>query len=392
MQLSRSLGCSAVDLFEYQGKQFFGSFAIPVSAGEAVTTVDDAVAAAERLGYPVVVKAQVQVGGRGKAGGIKLADNAEEAREHAAAILGMDIKGHTVHIVWIEAASDIAEEYYASFTLDRSAKKHLGMLSAQGGVEIEEVADTDPDAIAKIHVNPAEGLNETDARAWVEAAKLNPDATEGAVDILQKLYTAFTDGDADLVEINPLILTPDGRVHALDAKVTLDDNAAFRHDWAEYEATQVRDEREQAAHEKGLQYVGLDGSVGIIANGAGLAMSTVDVVSQVAGRPANFLDIGGGANADVMAGALEVINNDENVRSIFINIFGGITRGEEVANGIVQALGRVAISSPIVIRLDGTNAEEGRAILAEHASENLLSEPTMLEAAATVVELAAKGA
>jgi succinyl-CoA synthetase beta subunit len=381
-----------VDLFEYQGKQFFGSFAIPVSAGEAVTTVDDAVAAAERLGYPVVVKAQVQVGGRGKAGGIKLADNAEEAREHAAAILGMDIKGHTVHIVWIEAASDIAEEYYASFTLDRSAKKHLGMLSAQGGVEIEEVADTDPDAIAKIHVNPAEGLNETDARAWVEAAKLNPDATEGAVDILQKLYTAFTDGDADLVEINPLILTPDGRVHALDAKVTLDDNAAFRHDWAEYEATQVRDEREQAAHEKGLQYVGLDGSVGIIANGAGLAMSTVDVVSQVGGRPANFLDIGGGANADVMAGALEVINNDENVRSIFINIFGGITRGEEVANGIVQALGRVAISSPIVIRLDGTNAEEGRAILAEHASENLLSEPTMLEAAATVVELAAKGA
>jgi succinyl-CoA synthetase beta subunit len=381
-----------VDLFEYQGKQFFASFAIPVSAGEAVTTVDDAVAASERLGYPVVVKAQVQVGGRGKAGGIKLANNAEETREHATAILGMDIKGHTVEIVWIEAASDIAEEYYASFTLDRSAKQHLGMLSAQGGVDIEDVADTNPDAIAKIHVNPAEGLSEADARAWVEAAKLNPDATEGAVDILRKLYTAFTDGDADLVEINPLILTPDGRVHALDAKVTLDDNAAFRHEWDEYEATQVRDEREQAAHDKGLQYVGLDGTVGIIANGAGLAMSTVDVVSQVGGSPANFLDIGGGANADVMAGALEVINNDEKVRSIFINIFGGITRGEEVANGIVQALGRVEISSPIVIRLDGTNAEEGRAILAEHASENLISEPTMLEAAATVVALAAKGA
>ncbi len=381
-----------MDLFEYQGKQFFASFAIPVSAGEAVTTVDDAVAASERLGYPVVVKAQVQVGGRGKAGGIKLANNAEETREHATAILGMDIKGHTVEIVWIEAASDIAEEYYASFTLDRSAKQHLGMLSAQGGVDIEDVADTDPDAIAKIHVNPAEGLSEADARAWVEAAKLNPDATEGAVDILRKLYTAFTDGDADLVEINPLILTPDGRVHALDAKVTLDDNAAFRHEWDEYEATQVRDEREQAAHDKGLQYVGLDGTVGIIANGAGLAMSTVDVVSQVGGSPANFLDIGGGANADVMAGALEVINNDEKVRSIFINIFGGITRGEEVANGIVQALGRVEISSPIVIRLDGTNAEEGRAILAEHASENLISEPTMLEAAATVVALAAKGA
>ena len=381
-----------MDLFEYQGKQFFASFAIPVSAGEAVTTVDDAVAASERLGYPVVVKAQVQVGGRGKAGGIKLANNAEETREHATAILGMDIKGHTVEIVWIEAASDIAEEYYASFTLDRSAKQHLGMLSAQGGVDIEDVADTNPDAIAKIHVNPAEGLSEADARAWVEAAKLNPDATEGAVDILRKLYTAFTDGDADLVEINPLILTPDGRVHALDAKVTLDDNAAFRHEWDEYEATQVRDEREQAAHDKGLQYVGLDGTVGIIANGAGLAMSTVDVVSQVGGSPANFLDIGGGANADVMAGALEVINNDEKVRSIFINIFGGITRGEEVANGIVQALSRVEIESPIVIRLDGTNAEEGRAILAEHASENLISEPTMLEAAATAVALAAKGA
>ena len=381
-----------MDLFEYQGKQFFASFDIPVSAGEAVTTVDDAVAAAEGLGYPVVVKAQVQVGGRGKAGGIKLANSAEETREHATAILGMDIKGHTVHVVWIEEASDITEEYYASFTLDRSAKAHLGMLSAQGGVEIEEVADTDPDAIAKIHVDPAEGLSEADARAWVEAARLNPQATEGAVDIVRKLYTAFTDGDADLVEINPLILTPDGRVHALDAKVTLDDNAAFRHEWDEYEATQVRDEREQAAHDKGLQYVGLDGTVGIIANGAGLAMSTVDVVSQVGGSPANFLDIGGGANADVMAGALEVINNDEKVRSIFINIFGGITRGEEVANGIVQALGRVEISSPIVIRLDGTNAAEGRAILAEHASENLISEPTMLEAAATVVALAAKGA
>jgi len=380
-----------VDLFEYQGKQFFASFDIPVSTGEAVTTVDDAVAAADRLGYPVVVKAQVQVGGRGKAGGIKPASSSEECRRHAEAILGMDIKGHTVHVLWIEVASDIAEEYYASFTLDRSAKKHLGMLSAQGGVDIEEVAESDPDAIAKIHVDPAEGLSEADARAWVEAANLNPAATDGAVDILRKLYTAFTDGDADLVEINPLILTPDGRVHALDAKVTLDGNASFRHEWDEYEATQVRDEREQAAHEKGLQYVGLDGEVGIIANGAGLAMSTVDVVSQVGGRPANFLDIGGGANADVMAGALEVINNDEKVRSIFINIFGGITRGEEVANGIVQALSRVEISSPIVIRLDGTNAEEGRAILAEHASDNLISKPTMLEAAAAAVELAGKG-
>ena len=382
-----------MDLYEYQGKQFFASYDIPVSPGEAVTTVDDAVAAADRIGYPVVVKAQVQVGGRGKAGGIKLADDAASCREHAQNILGMDIKGHTVEILWIELASDIAEEYYASFTLDRAAKKHLGMLSAQGGVEIEAVAESDPDAIAKIHIDPVDGLTPEACREWVLAAKLNPDVTDGAVDILLKLYRAYTEGDADLVEINPLIVKPDGAVHALDAKVTLDANALFRHpDYEQYDATQVRDEREEAAHEKGLQYVGLDGSVGIIANGAGLAMSTVDVVSQVGGSPANFLDIGGGANADVMAGALEVINNDEKVRSIFINIFGGITRGEEVANGIVQALSRVEISSPIVIRLDGTNADEGRAILAEHASDKLLSEPTMLDAARRAVALAAEGA
>jgi succinyl-CoA synthetase beta subunit len=300
----------------------------------------------------------------------------------------MDIKGHIVERVWIEKASDIAEEYYASFTLDRSAKQHLGMLSAEGGVEIETVAVDNPDAIAKIWVDPVDGLTEDVARRWVADAHLNPDATEGAVDILLKLYRAYVEGDADLVEINPLILTPEGKVHALDAKVTLDDNAEFRHEWDEYEATQERDEREEAAHEKGLQYVGLDGTVGVIANGAGLAMSTVDVVNQVGGSPANFLDIGGGANAEVMAGALEVINNDPKVRSIFINIFGGITRGEEVANGIVTALGRVSIDSPIVIRLDGTNADEGRAILAEHESDTLVSKPTMLEAARAAVELA----
>ena len=378
-----------MDLFEYQGKQFFGSFGIPVSAGDVVQTVEDAVAVAERLDtYPVVVKAQVQVGGRGKAGGIKLANDVDEVREHAGNILGMDIKGHTVERVWIEVASDIAEEYYASFTLDRSAKKHLGMLSAQGGVEIEAVAEENPDAIAKIWIDPVDGLTEAVCREWVAAAALNPEATDGAVDILLKLYRAYVDGDADLVEINPLILKPTGEVHALDAKVTLDANAEFRHEWAEYKATQERDEREQAAHDKGLQYVGLDGSVGIIANGAGLAMSTLDVVNQAGGKPANFLDIGGGANADVMAGALEVINNDPAVRSIFINIFGGITRGEEVANGIVEALGRVDISSPIVIRLDGTNAEEGRAILEPHLSDKLQMQPTMLAAAATAVELA----
>ncbi len=378
-----------MDLLEYQGKQFFATYGIPVSDGEACSDVDAAVAIADRVGYPVVVKAQVHTGGRGKAGGVKLAENADECREHASNILGLDIKGHIVEIIWIENASDIAEEYYASFTLDRSAKKHLGMLSAEGGVEIETVAEENPDAISKIHVDPAEGLSEADCRAWVEAANLNPDANDGAVDILMKLYDAYTKGDADLCEINPLILKPTGEVHALDAKVSLDGNAVFRHeDYAQFDATQPRDEREEAAHEKGLQYVGLDGSVGVIANGAGLAMSTVDVINQVGGEPANFLDIGGGANADVMAGALEVINNDPKVKSIFINIFGGITRGEEVANGIIEAMKRVDIDSPIVIRLDGTNAQEGREILQPALSDTLMMEPTMLDAARKAVELA----
>ncbi len=378
-----------MDLFEYEGKQFFASYGIPVSPGEAAETVDDAVAAAERIGYPVVVKAQVHAGGRGKAGGIKLASSTEEARQYASDILGMDIKGHTVNILWIEEASDIAEEYYASFTLDRSKKLHLGMLSAEGGVEIETVAEDDPDAIAKIWVDPVIGLTEGQTREWVAAANLNPAATEGTVDLLQKLYTAYEKGDADLAEINPLILTADGEVHALDSKVSLDSNSVFRHrDYERYDATQPRDERENAAHDKGLQYVGLEGSVGVIANGAGLAMSTVDVVNQVGGKAANFLDIGGGADAEVMAGALGVINNDPDVKSIFINIFGGITRGEEVAKGIIGALERVDIDAPIVIRLDGTNADEGRAILEPYLSEMVMVEDTMLSAAAKVVELA----
>jgi succinyl-CoA synthetase beta subunit len=310
-------------------------------------------------------------------------------RTHAGNILGLDIKGHVVGRLWIEKASDIEREYYASFTLDRAAKKHLGMLSAQGGVDIEDVAATDPDAIARIHVDPVDGLSEAQCRAWVDAAELDEAAREGAVSILMALYDAYVDGDADLVEINPLILTTEGEVRALDAKVTVDDNAVFRHpDYEEYDAIQVRDEREQAAHDKGLQYVGLEGFVGIIANGAGLAMSTVDIVSQVGGAPANFLDIGGGANADVMTGALEVINNDPNVKSIFINIFGGITKGEEVANGIVAALERVDIQAPIVIRLDGTNAEEGRAILQPHLSDRLQMQPTMLDAARSAAQLA----
>ena len=380
-----------MDLFEYQGKQLFARYGIPISPGEAVQNVEDAVAAADRLGYPVVVKAQVLTGGRGKAGGVKLANNSAEAREHATNILGLDIKGHIVGTIWMEKASDIAEEYYASFTLDRSAKAYLGMLSAQGGIEIEQVAEENPDAIAKIHVDPVAGLSEAACRDWVKRAALNPAATEGAVDILMKLYEVYVDADADLAEINPLILTPEGKVHALDAKVTLDDNALFRHpDYEQYDAIQHRDERELAAHKKGLQYVGLDGSVGVIANGAGLAMSTIDIINQVGGTPANFLDIGGGANADVMAGALEVIVSDPSVRSIFINIFGGITKGDEVAKGILEALSRVTIEAPIVIRLDGTNADEGREILKPHLSDRLQMQPTMLEAALRAVELAGK--
>lgn len=379
-----------MDLLEYQGKGFFAEHAMPVPAGKYAETVDEAVAAAEELGCPVVVKAQVHTGGRGKAGGVKLAGSIDEVRTYAGNILGLDIKGHIVERLWIEQASDIAEEYYASFTLDRSERKHLGMLSAQGGVEIEEVAERDPAAIAKIWIDPVDGLSREQCAEWVAQAKLNPVATEGAIDILLKLYAAYEAGDADLVEINPLILTGSGEVIALDAKVTLDGNSDFRHeDYAAYDATQPRDDREQAAHAKGLQYVGLSGSVGVIANGAGLAMSTVDVVNQVGGLPANFLDIGGGANADVMASALDVINNDPAVKSIFINIFGGITRGEEIAKGVIEAMQRVEIRSPIVIRLDGTNAQEGRDLLQPHLSDRLMMSPTMLDAAHKATELAA---
>jgi succinyl-CoA synthetase beta subunit len=383
-----------LDLFEYQGKQYFARYDIPVSPGDVAYTVDEAIAAAEAAGYPVVVKAQVQVGGRGKAGGIKLAGDADEVRAHAGNILGMDIKGHTVKRVWVEHASDIVKEYYASFTLDRAVKQHLLMLSAKGGVEIEAVAEEDPEAIVMLYIDPVDGLSSQAARQAAVDARIDAEAVDGVAEMLVKLYRCFTEGDCDLAEINPLILRPDGGVHALDAKVSLDNNADFRHpEWDEFRATEELDEREQLAREHDLQYIGLDGSVGIIANGAGLAMSTLDVVNQVGGTAANFLDIGGGANADMMAAALGVINSDENVRSIFINIFGGITRGEEVANGIVTALGRVALRAPIVIRLDGTNAEEGRRILT-HAgipADHLISKPTMLEAAREAVAIA-KGA
>jgi succinyl-CoA synthetase beta subunit len=378
-----------VDLFEYQGKQYFAQYGIPVSPGGAADTVDEAVAVAERVGYPVVVKAQVKVGGRGKAGGIQLADNVDDVRRHATNILGMDIKGHFVHHLWIERSSDIKREYYASFTLDRPNKSHLGMLSAQGGVDIEEVAAKDPSAIAMISIDPVKGLDLASARRWVNEAELDEQAREQAAELLVKLYDCYTRGDCDLAEINPLILTTEDKVHALDAKVTLDENASFRHpEWEAFRATETEDPREKMAKEKGLNYIGLDGTVGIIANGAGLAMSTLDVVNQVGGTAANFLDIGGGANAEVMAAALEVINADPKVKAIFVNIFGGITRVDEVANGVLEALKRVDISSPIVLRLDGTNAVEGRAILQSHLSDTLITEPTMLDAARRAVGLA----
>jgi len=378
-----------MDLFEYQGKQYFARYNIPVASGDVADDVEAAVAAAEAIGYPVVVKAQVQVGGRGKAGGIKLAQNEAEVRHHAGNILGMDIRGHTVHRLWVEAASAIAEEYYASFTLDRSAKNHLGMLSAQGGVEIEQVAEENPQAIARIHIDPVDGLTETVCREWVAAANLNPQATEGTVDILRQLYTCYIEGDASLVEINPLVLTQAGQVIALDAKVSLDESAARRHpEWDDFSGAETLDERESKAKALGLQYVGLEGSIGIIANGAGLAMSTLDVVAEVGGSPANFLDIGGGANADVVANALSVINSDPQVKAIFINIFGGITRCDEVAKGIVEAMQRVDLKSPLVVRLDGTNSDQGREILQANETDRLIMAGTMVEAARKAVSLA----
>jgi len=378
-----------VDLVEYQGKQYFARYGMAIPPGEVADTVAEAEAAASRLGYPVVVKAQVQVGGRGKAGGVKLASTAAEVTEHASNILGLDIKGHVVRRLWIEKATDIAKEYYASFTLDRSAKLHLAMVSARGGIDIEQVGAEDPEAIARLHVNPLDGLSIEAARDLVERAGLDPKAREGAAEILLKLYDCYIQGDADLVEINPLVLTTDGEVRVLDAKVTLDDDAAFRHpEWAEIDNLGDSTERERLAKSMGLSYIALDGSVGIIANGAGLATRTVDMVRQVGGSAANFLDVGGGADAEVMANALAVINLDPSVRSILVNIFGGIVRCDDVARGIVAALDQVDISSQIVLRLDGTNAAEAHRIIDERASEKIISERTMLSAARRAVELA----
>jgi succinyl-CoA synthetase beta subunit len=381
-----------VDLLEHQGKQFFSSYGLPVSPGFVARGVAEAREVADRIGYPVVVKAQVHIGGRGKAGGIRLARDAEEVVSAADSILGMDIGGHTVGCVLVEEAARIAAEYYASFTLDRSGGRYLGMLSARGGVDIEAVAASDPGSIARIWVDPVQGLSEPEVRRWVRAARLDETAADELVEVLAALYEAFVEGDADLVEINPLILTPEGQVRVLDAKVTLDDNSLFRHpEYRAYDATQPRDEREASAHALGLQYVGLDGTVGVIANGAGLAMSTVDVVAQAGGAAANFLDIGGGAEVETMAAALRVINNDPAVKAIFINIFGGIVQGEVVAQGILDALDRVELRAPIVLRLDGTNADQGRAMVAPRLSEMLMMADSMSGGAARAVAIAGRG-
>ena len=382
-----------MDLLEYQGKQLFARHGVPVPSGSPATTVEEAVAAADEIGYPSVIKAQVQIGGRGKAGGIKVAQNRSEAEQHATAILGMDIRGHTVHEVWVEAASEIAAEYYASIVFDRSAKRPLVMLSTQGGMDIEEVAERDPTAIARLHVDPLLGFQDFHARRLAFEAGVDADVVRPIGHLLSRLYAAFVAEEAMLVEVNPLIVTPDRDVKALDAKVTLDDSALFRHpELEELRDTFALDPQEQAAKERGLNYVKLDGWVGIIGNGAGLVMSTLDVVAQAGGRAANFLDLGGGATAETMASGLEVILSDVKVRAVLINVFGGITRGDVVAEGILEALERLGdtVQVPLVVRLDGTNAEEGRALLAKSPSDKVVTAATMLEAAAKAVELGSR--
>jgi succinyl-CoA synthetase beta subunit len=380
-----------MDLYEYQGKELFRRFGIPVSDGRLATSPEEARTAAQELGGQVVVKAQVLTGGRGKAGGIKLAEGPDQAEAHAAAILGMDINGHIVRKLWIEAASDIAAEYYLSLTFDRGEKKALFMFTKEGGIDIEEVAAERPEALARLHVDPLEGFQPYQARRLIYGAGIEDESEQKQIaKIAEQLYGAFVGSDAMLCEVNPLIVTPDGQVKALDSKFTVDDNALFRHpDIAEMRDLEAYPPEERAAREKDVTYVKLDGEVGVLGNGAGLVMSTLDVVALAGGRPANFCDLGGGGDAEGVVDALEIISADPQVRSILFNIFGGITRCDEVARGILQALGRLTIDDPIVVRLDGTNAEEGRALLEEAAPPNLHVEPTMLDAAKRAVELAA---
>jgi succinyl-CoA synthetase beta subunit len=384
-----------LDLLEYQGKQLFARHGVPVPDGRVADTVDAAVEAAEAIGYPCVIKAQVQIGGRGKAGGIKVASDRAEAEEHANAILGMDIRGphgegpFTVHQVWVEGASEIDAEYYASIILDRSAKKLLAMLSTMGGMNVEEIAEKDPDALVRRHVEPSNGFGEAQASALASDAGVAEDAREATAAMLTKLYGAFNESDATLIEVNPLVVTKDGDVVALDSKVTIDNSALYRHeDLAGLEESFIEDPQERMAKEKGLTYVKLEGDIGILGNGAGLCMSTLDVVAQAGGAPANFLDAGGGSKAEAIIDALTVITSDPKVVAILFNIFGGITRCDEIAKGIIEASQKIDIGVPLVVRLDGTNSEEGLGLLADAELPNLHVEKTMIGAAEKVVEIA----
>jgi succinyl-CoA synthetase beta subunit len=382
-----------MDLLEYQGKQLFAKHGVPVPDGRPATAVSEAVEAAEGLGYPVVIKAQVQIGGRGKAGGIKLANDRAEAQEHATAILGMDIRGLTVHELYVEKASEIDEEYYAAVVFDRSAKKPMVMLSRMGGMDVEKVAETDPEAMRMLHVDPLLGFQDFHGRRLAFESGIAEDVIRPVGAMLAKLYDVFVREDATLVEVNPLLITKSREVVALDAKVTVDDNALFRHpDVAEMRDLSAEDPQERMAKERGLTYVKLDGNVGILGNGAGLVMSTLDVVAQAGGKPANFLDAGGGSKAEAITSAVEVILSDEKVTAVLFNIFGGITRCDEVARGLIEAFEQVKPDVPFVVRLDGTNDEEGRALLAEAHLPNVHTEATMLGAAEKVVELAGAGA
>jgi succinyl-CoA synthetase beta subunit len=378
-----------MDLLEYQGKQLFRKHGVPTPEGRHATSVAEAVQAAEDLGYPVVVKAQVQIGGRGKAGGIKLAKDRSEADAHAEAILGMDIRGFTVHEVYVERASEIDEEYYAAIVFDRAAKKPMAMLSRMGGMDVEEVAEKDPDAMRMLHVDPLVGFQDFQGRRLAFEAGIAPDVIRPVGAMIGKLYELFVGEDATLVEVNPLLITKDREVVALDAKVTVDGSALYRHpDVAEMRDLSAEDEQERMAKERGLTYVKLDGNVGILGNGAGLVMSTLDVVAQAGGKPANFLDAGGGSKAEAITSAVEVILSDDKVTAVLFNIFGGITRCDEVARGLIEAFEQIEPDVPFVVRLDGTNDKEGRALLAEASLPNVHTETTMLGAAEKVVELA----
>ena len=378
-----------MDLLEYQGKQLFAKHGVPIPDGRPARSVAEAVIAAEELGFPVVVKAQVLIGGRGKAGGIKLAHDRAEVEQHAEAILGMDIRGFTVREVYIERASDIAEEYYAAVVFDRTARAPLVMLSRKGGMDIEAVADEDPTAIARLHVDPLIGFQQFHGRRLAYEAGIATDVIRPVGDLLSRLYDTFVAEDAMLVEVNPLLVTGERRVVALDAKVTVDGSALFRHpDVAGLRAESDEDPQERMARERGLTYVALDGNIGILGNGAGLVMSTLDVVAQAGGHPANFLDAGGGSKAEAIVQAVEVILSNPRVTAVLFNIFGGITRCDEVAEGLVTAFGQLQPQVPFVVRLDGTNDEQGRAILHRAALPRMRVEATMLGAAARVVVLA----